>query len=51
MHEIVVQVGLELWEEEDYIRSFYKDFIERFYRWSLDCYRTGERSITFEWDW
>jgi hypothetical protein len=31
MHEIVVEVGLELWEGEDYIRRFYKDFIEGFY--------------------
>jgi hypothetical protein len=43
MREIVVEVGLELWEGEDYIR--------RFYKWSLDYYRTRERLTTFERDW
>jgi hypothetical protein len=51
MQEIAVEVGLKLWEGEDYIRRFYKDFIEGFYRWSLDYYRTGERPATFERDW
>jgi hypothetical protein len=32
MHEIIVEVGLELWEGEDYIRRFYEDFIEGFYK-------------------
>jgi hypothetical protein len=51
MRAIVVEVKLELWEGEDYIRRFYKDFIEGFYRWSLNYYRTGERPVTFERDW
>jgi hypothetical protein len=48
MCEIVIEVGLELWEGEDYIRRFYKDFIEGFYKWSLDYYRTRERLATFK---
>jgi hypothetical protein len=51
IHEIAIEVGLELWEGEDYIRRFYKDFIEGFYRWSLDYYRTGERLVTFKRNW
>jgi hypothetical protein len=51
MCEIVVEVGLELWEGEDFVRQFYEDFIEGFYKWSLEYYRTRERPVAFEQNW
>jgi hypothetical protein len=42
LRKILIEVGIELWEGEDYIRRFYKNYIEGFYRWSLEYYRTRE---------
>jgi hypothetical protein len=51
MRTIIVEVGIELWEGEDFIRRFYENYIEGVYKWSLEYYRTGERPNTFERNW
>jgi hypothetical protein len=43
LRKILIEVGMELWEGEDYIRRFYENYIEGFYNWCLTYYRTGER--------
>jgi hypothetical protein len=51
LREIIVEVGIELWEGEDYIRRFYENYIKGFYKWSLEYYRTREIPPSLEHDW